>query len=75
MYYNIYNRKKDNMNDKKANKLVVISAIFLVLSGAVLYYIFEKQGYDNKGTSNYINYNVNDYIAVSYTHLTLPTKA
>lgn len=42
------------MNDKKANKLVVISAIFLVLSGAVLYYIFEKQGYDNKGTSNYI---------------------
>ena len=60
MYYNIYNRKKDNMNDKKANKLVVISAIFLVLSGAVLYYIFEKQGYDNKGTSNYINYNVND---------------
>ena len=53
------------MNDKKANKLVVISAIFLVLSGAVLYYIFEKQGYDNKGTSNYINYNVNDYIVTT----------
>ena len=53
------------MNDKKANKLVVISAIFLVLSGTVLYYIFEKQGYDNKGTSNYINYNVNDYIVTT----------
>ncbi len=53
------------MNDKKANRLVVISAIFLVLSGVILYYIFEKQGYDNKGTSNYINYNVNDYIVTT----------
>lgn len=50
------------MNDKKANKLVIISAIFLIFSGLVLYYIFDKQGYNAKDNKNYVNYNVNDYI-------------
>lgn len=50
------------MNDKKANRLVIISAIFLVFSGVVLYYVFDKQGYNDKEVKNYVNYNVNDYI-------------
>lgn len=53
------------MNDKKANKLVIFSAIFLVAAGAVLYYIFENQGYNNKEERNYVNYNVNDYIVTT----------
>lgn len=53
------------MNDKKANKLVIFSAIFLVMSGVVLYYIFERQGYDNKGERNYVNYSVSDYVVTT----------
>lgn len=53
------------MNDKKASRLVILSAIFLVMSGVVLYYIFERQGYNNNGERNYINYNTNDYIVTT----------
>ena len=43
------------MNDKKANKLVIFSAIFLVMSGLVLYYIlavFVTKEIDVSGTKD-----------------------
>lgn len=53
------------MTDKKVRVLVVMTAIILLLSGFVLYFVFDKQGMNKHGSSNYINYDVNDYIEIT----------
>lgn len=52
------------MNDKHVKYLVIVSAIFLLLSGVILYAVFDKQGMKNRKDNTYINYNVNDYVEV-----------
>lgn len=53
------------MTDRKAKGLVVMTAIILLLFGFVLYFVFDKQGMNKHGGSNYVNYDVNDYIEVT----------
>jgi len=56
--------KKEFMSDKKVRNLVIIASIMLLFAGAILYITFDRLGLGKK-TSNYVNYNVNDYIEVS----------
>lgn len=53
------------MNDRKARGLVIITAFVFLLSGTILFFIFDKQGMAKDKTSNYVDYNVNDYIEIS----------
>lgn len=53
------------MNDKTAKRMVIGVSIFLLLVGGILYYIFDRQGYDNSGKSNYVKYDINDYVEVT----------
>lgn len=64
MYYNI-TRKKDIMSNKTAKGLIFGSAILLIVVGIGLYKLFDYQGYGDKNTSNYVNYNVNNYIEIT----------
>lgn len=50
------------MSGKTAKVLVIFSAFFLILLGISLYKLFDYQGYGDKKESNYINYNIKDYI-------------
>jgi len=52
------------MNNKKANVLVIITAIILLCAGAFMFFVFDKQGISIHKTNNYINYNVNDYVEI-----------
>lgn len=52
------------MNDKKVRGFVILTAVFLLLAGAVLYIVFDRLGEGNSKSKNYVNYNVNDYIEV-----------
>lgn len=52
------------MSDRKAKWLVVIFAIVLLLSGLILFLIFEKQGMGNSRDNKYVNYNVGDYVEI-----------
>ena len=52
------------MTDKTSKLMVVFASIFLICVGLTLYYIFDKQGYQNSGKSNYVKYNVNDYVEI-----------
>ena len=53
------------MTDKTAKGMVIGASIFLLLVGGILYYIFDKQGYDNSGKSNYVKYDIDDYVEVN----------
>ena len=53
------------MSDRKVRGLVILAAIILLLSGLILYIVFDRQGMGNNKTGNYVNYNVNDYIEVT----------
>lgn len=53
------------MNDKQVRVLIIFSAVFLLLSGAILYVIFDKQGMGNNKTSHYVNYDVNNYVEIT----------
>lgn len=50
------------MNNKQAKLLVVVAAIFLLLSGMGLYVLFEKQGYGDTKKRNIVTYDIKDYI-------------
>lgn len=50
------------MSDKKVKILVYVSALFLLLVGAGLYYIFDRQGYASSGESTFVKYDIKDYI-------------
>jgi len=52
------------MSDKKSKILVLISAILLILAGAILYKIFDLQGYSKNKNGGYINYKVDDYVEI-----------
>lgn len=52
------------MSDRKAKWLVVFFAIILLLSGLILFLIFEKQGMGNSRDNKYVNYNVDDYVGI-----------
>lgn len=53
------------MSDRKVRSLVVNVAIFLLISGIILFIIFDKQGMGKNKVNNYVNYNINDYIEIS----------
>lgn len=53
------------MSDRKAKWLVVIFVIILLMSGAILFFVFEKQGMGKNNYSKYVNYNINDYVDVT----------
>jgi len=53
------------MSDKKARGLVIIVAFILLLAGSFLFFMFDKQGMKKNITSNYVNYNVNDYVEIT----------
>ena len=53
------------MNDKTARLMVTITALFLIISGAVLYMVFTKQGISKNNLNNYKHYDINDYIEVT----------
>lgn len=53
------------MSDKNTKILIIASAVALLLSGLVLYKVFDMQGYSEHKTSGYVNYKVNDYIEVT----------
>lgn len=57
------------MTDKKAKGLVIGASIFLLLVGGILYYIFDRQGYANSGNSNFVKYEINDYVEVNNLNL------
>lgn len=50
------------MSDKKVKVLVFVSALFLLLVGTGLYYLFEKQGYGNSKESTFVKYDIKDYV-------------
>lgn len=52
------------MDDKKVKILVIMTAFVLLISGSVMFYIFEKQGMGNRENNSYVNYNVNDYVEI-----------
>ena len=58
------------MNDKKTRYLVIITAIFLLLSGGILYIIFDSQGMRKQNYNNYVNYNINDYVEIKSLEFT-----
>lgn len=53
------------MNDKKVRGLVITTAFILLFVGAILFFVFDKQGMGNHKTNNYVNYNVNDYVEIT----------
>jgi len=53
------------MSDRKARWLVIIFAFILLLAGAILFYIFDKQGMGKSRNNKYVNYNVNDYVEIN----------
>lgn len=53
------------MNEKKIKIFVIVTAFIFLFAGAVLYFIFDKQGIEKNKTGGYVNYNVNDYIEIS----------
>lgn len=53
------------MNDRKVRGLILITAIALLIAGSVLFFAFDKQGKGKNKTSNYVNYNINDYVEIS----------
>lgn len=53
------------MNEKKVRVLVIITAFVLLIAGAVLFFVFVRQGLGNHKTNNYVNYNVDDYIEIT----------
>lgn len=50
------------MSDRKAKLLIIFSAIFLVLVGIILYFLFDTQGYSKNKSGGYIKYKVEDYV-------------
>lgn len=50
------------MSNKTAKLLVVLSSIVLLISGGVLYIVFEKAGYGNNSINKPITYNIKDYV-------------
>lgn len=50
------------MSEKTTKLLIVGSALFLIFIGIGLYFLFDYQGYGNKGQNGLVNYNVKDYI-------------
>lgn len=53
------------MSDRKAKWLVVIFAIILLMSGVVLFLVFERQGMRSNKENKYVNYSVNDYVEIA----------
>lgn len=53
------------MSNKQCKVLVLSLAFFLILSGGVLYYVFESQGYNRDNTKKVISYNLKDYVETS----------
>lgn len=53
------------MNDNKVRVLVMMTAVVLLIAGAVLYFVFDRQNLGNHKTDNYVNYNVNDYVEIT----------
>jgi hypothetical protein len=53
------------MNERKVRGLVIITAIMLLCAGAVLFFVFDKQGMNKHKTNGYINYDVNDYVEIT----------
>lgn len=52
------------MSNKTAKLLVVLSAVILLISGGVLYIVFEKAGYGNSSVKKLVTYNIKDYVEV-----------
>ena len=50
------------MSNKKVKLLVIGAAFVLLLAGAGLYILFDKQGYSNYKKGKVVSYNVKDYI-------------
>lgn len=53
------------MSNKQCKALVLSLAFFLILSGGMLYYIFENQGYNRENTKKIYSYNLKDYVETS----------
>ena len=53
------------MSDKNTKILIIASAVALLLSGLILYKVFDAQGYSEHRANGYVNYKVNDYIEVT----------
>lgn len=53
------------MNDKKVKNLVIVTAFFLLLAGAVMFFAFDRLDMTKHKTNNYVNYNINDYVEIS----------
>lgn len=53
------------MNDRRIRIFVLLTATLLLISGAVLYFVFDKQGITKNKTNNYVNYDVSNYIDVT----------
>ena len=52
------------MSDKNTKILIIASAVALLLSGLILYKVFDAQGYSEHRANGYVNYKVNDYVEV-----------
>ena len=53
------------MNEKKIKIFVILIAILFLISGTILFYIFDRQGLSKNKTNGFINYNINDYINIT----------
>ena len=53
------------MNDKKIRILVILTAFFLLIAGAILYVLFEKNGMGKVVNNKYVSYNVKDYVEIT----------
>lgn len=53
------------MNNRSIRGLVSFAAILLLLSGTILFIVFERQGMSKNKINNYVSYNIEDYIEIS----------
>lgn len=53
------------MNERKIRIFVILTAILFLILGAIMFFMFDRQGLGKNKTNGFIDYNINDYINIT----------